>query len=685
MPHPLKTILWKELRENWKWAALGSLCLAFVELYALYQPAGYNELPINSQMFTLVTICGSVLIGAALGALQILPELSRDRWAALLHRPVPRSTVFLGKIIAGIGLYLIAVGIPLLLCILCSALPGQFASPFVPALIPPVIGNAFLGVAFYAAAVLVCLTRGHWYRQRALIVLSVLPLLIIVPSSPWMFLPTVFASALLLAAARGTMAANGGVQRGWHGATFSLGLLLWTGLGVVFVFLFLLLNFIPGANDRPAPGFEYGNPTITADGKVFLSVYRPGANSPILCELDGTPVTDEKYVGDEGNAGPLSMMALCYNLRSARDYLTEGRTDDPHTAFNYVQMIYGENGGGTEYWYYLFGKDYLVGYDKLTHRRIGICDRDGFHPPDQAPHPFPKPLQLPVINYFFPRLGWIDGQLYALDFPDRNLRPFFTAPSGSVHSAIGLLTGVTVSYIAVALDDGIQILGVDGRQVVTIPYHAGVASRSQISLATLPTVDRIFIQYDPYENFVSMARRPSSPTVIDEVDLQGNLLHSYSIAVPNHKRLAGWAKNFALVSTPLVPTAIAAVIDTFSTKNNPEASSHLSDSSDATSYSWRTLILVGAGLGVFAAAITFLSARAAGFSQHETIGWVIFAFSLGLLGLIAFRLTAPFPTRVSCPYCSRKRALRSEQCPACHQGWPTPASNGTEIFAESEC
>ena len=47
--------------------------------------------------------------------MQILPELRRDQWAALLHRPVPRGTIFFGKVIAGLLLYLLATAIPFLL------------------------------------------------------------------------------------------------------------------------------------------------------------------------------------------------------------------------------------------------------------------------------------------------------------------------------------------------------------------------------------------------------------------------------------------------------------------------------------------------------------------------------------------------------------------------------------------
>lgn len=681
MPHPLKTILWKELRENWKWAGLGMLCLAFAELYALYQPTGYGTVALTSQVFILVSICGSVLIGAALGALQILPELDRDRWAALLHRPVPRTTLFLGKVIAGLILYLLATGIPLLLSIVCFAIPGQFAAPFIPGIVPPAIANALLGMVFYAAAVLVSLTRGLWYGRRTLLVLAVLPLLIIVPASPWIFLPTLLTSVVLLTAAWGTMAGNGAVRAGLRTAQFSLGLLLFVGLEIVFGIALFALNFLPGAGSQVPPDFESRYPVVATDGKVFLNVYRGGRSGPTLLNLDGTSVTDEKYLGADTAVSTTSPMPLCWDLKSDRDYSMAVYARDPHSLINFVQTVYGDNAEGTEYWYYLAGKDYFVGYDKLTHRRIGICDRDGFHPADHPPRPFPKPVQMPLMAYYHPRLGWIDGQLYGLDFPDRGLRPYFTAPSGSIHAAIGLIGGQKAIYFALALDTAIQILDLEGKQIVTIPYSHDRASLPDVSVCTIPSGDRIFVQYEALASTHDAPGRTPQPTFIDEIDLQGKVLHSYSFVTPHYRPWSGWARHVALVGTPLLPTTIAAIVDTLSSKEANPMRSSVFDHSDPNAYSWRALLLISAAIGALAAAVAYRWARQAGISRHETAGWLIFTFCLGIPGLVAFRLTAPFPTRIVCPTCSRKRSLQTEQCPSCHQAWPAPASNGTEVFA----
>ena len=80
----MKMMLWKEFRENFKWAVLALLALTMAEFYVLssenanFQSANDNDITLCSSSFLLVTSFGSAVIGAALGVVQILPELRRD-------------------------------------------------------------------------------------------------------------------------------------------------------------------------------------------------------------------------------------------------------------------------------------------------------------------------------------------------------------------------------------------------------------------------------------------------------------------------------------------------------------------------------------------------------------------------------------------------------------------------------
>ena len=80
--------------------------------------------------FQIVTAVGCALGGAALGLLQVLSELWRDRWSFLVHRPLSRFAIFVGKVLAGLMLYGFANGVPLLAAAWWASRPGNVAAPF---------------------------------------------------------------------------------------------------------------------------------------------------------------------------------------------------------------------------------------------------------------------------------------------------------------------------------------------------------------------------------------------------------------------------------------------------------------------------------------------------------------------------------------------------------------------------
>ena len=142
-------------------------------------------------------------IDATPGSGQILPELRRDQWAALLHRPVSRSVIFFGKAGAGLLLYFTAATLPLLASAFYAATPGQFAAPLLPEMLRPALSDLFLGAAFYFAAILLCLHRGRWFGSRGAIGLSVIPLFLLHLDTDWPFLLAPAAAAVYLLAGWG--------------------------------------------------------------------------------------------------------------------------------------------------------------------------------------------------------------------------------------------------------------------------------------------------------------------------------------------------------------------------------------------------------------------------------------------------------------------------------------------------
>ncbi len=171
----MMAICWKELRENYRWALLALLGLGVAQWYALHQGEeaysfGYNwsgkGLLLDSPPFLAVTTFGCAAAGLLLGFLQILPELRRDRWASLLHRPVSRGVVFRGKAVSGLILYALATVPPFLFSVWLVATPGHFGAPFLPTMTLAGTADICAGAAYYFAALAMTLPRGVWFGTR---------------------------------------------------------------------------------------------------------------------------------------------------------------------------------------------------------------------------------------------------------------------------------------------------------------------------------------------------------------------------------------------------------------------------------------------------------------------------------------------------------------------------------------
>jgi len=672
----MKTLIWKELRENFKWALLALVVLVLAQFYALSLSRSgndaYNNLTLCSSTFLLVTSFGYALVGAALGTLQILPERRRDQWAALLHRPVPRGSILLGKAAAGLALYFFATVPPFLASVAFVLVPGQFASPLVPGMLLPGLSDIFLGLAFYFLAMLLCLHRGRWWGSRGAIALAAVPIFVTHLSGGWPFLRPVAISALLGVAAWGAMQSNGGMR----GRPLLPRL---AGVAVIFAGCYSALLLLGSLGQlfigqKLTVSLNFTNFQITRDGQVFLTTQKADGSGYHLTYPDGKPVTDERYIGNNDGNDFVQLLPLSwgYGIDLEEQYLSAR----PRFSYAYARSI-DRNYDATENWYFLPQENYFVGYDRLSRRRIGFCDQKGFRPADATPEPFRNRLQPAAWNYRAPYFYWAGAEIYAIDFSERSIKTIYDAAGDVVHGVLNVAPtyeerGVT----AIALDTGIKVLDREGKPLVEFPYGHDLKKWAQISIATNTATDRFFVQYTP--GFWQIAGEPRSPTLLDIVNLQGQTLATYSLPPFSAPPPAPWLTGFFQQTTP----PVFALAGTTWRKLFPPKMS-LADFQTGPQPAFAT---TGAGLlglltlGLGLAALTACWAARAGLSAPEIRRWALFVFLFGVPGLLTFRLASDWPARVRCPQCRRKRTVETSACRACAADWPAPKPNGTEVF-----
>src|SRR5262249_34519739 len=146
---------------NLKWVAVPGLVIGgFMAVLGPPSLMGYGTL----LYLALITVVFAVM----LGFLQVFFESRGDKRSILMHRPLSATQIFLSKAIVGVGLYLVAVGIPFGCPVALHAAPGYVAEPFVWPMVLPWLADILSGLVYYFAGMLVAQREARWYGSRGL-------------------------------------------------------------------------------------------------------------------------------------------------------------------------------------------------------------------------------------------------------------------------------------------------------------------------------------------------------------------------------------------------------------------------------------------------------------------------------------------------------------------------------------
>jgi hypothetical protein len=683
----MKAMIWKELRENFKWALLAMFGLGMAEFYALNQQSFFNSYIDVSQSlckapFLMATTFGCALVGLVLGFVQILPEQRRDQWAALLHRPVPRNVIFRGKAVAGFLLYLFATIPPYLACVWYVDTPRHFAAPFVPGMVAPGLADICAGAAYYFAALFVGLRRGPWYGSRIFGLLAAVYVSSFVTDGYQASFSTAVAASALMAltlfvAAWGAMSSNGLLRvQPWLGRAALLAVVFYGVCAASQLFNSILESVTPYDYYE---GAEY---IVDIDGRPLKQVVTKDSPATYF-DLAGNPVLDERLTKGNSYRYQLGFTYLTSYIGDPHGLHIGGFSEGYRTAGTYLWL---DRQVQQESWYYLPDSRVFIGYKNGSRTRIGSIGQDGFQPGDQSARPFNDGITVGPGFYSgqIPSFVLLGQTVCHLDFDDRRITPILSSPDDKIFGVSTLESYQQDELIsglaAVALLPEIKIIDKTGNVFATLPYHQDMDHYGRLTVAVKPTKDRVFLKYAP-SAWIDGGQAENMPSYLEEMDTQGNLLNTYTlppIHQPGSPRT--WSEYIDnCLRTPvlyfghLAYVRIGALLgsESLALENRLLYTRDWHHTRDISVHSTISSLIFSI--------VTLLWARRLLFSWQRALAWAAFVLGFNLAGLITFRLVADWPVLVNCLACGRKRSIEETLCPHCAAGWPARKPEGTEI------
>lgn len=686
----MKAMLWKEWRENAKWAVLGLLAFGLATAYMVSQNSidyNYYNASILSRVTPLTTFLAP-LLATVLGLLQVASELRRDQWAFLVHRPVSRSTIFLGKAVAGVTLYLLAMSLPMLLLGLWLATPGNVPAPFTWGMMLPLIADILAGVAFYFAGMLTALRPARWYGSRALGIAAVIICVMLVAqvSEFWQALGVIALSiAVLGTAAWGSFLTTGTYERQPQIAKVALGSTLYLGsaVAVCLICLFLLGIFNYFWSGTNSNDYVYSTYGIDRSGRILRLTYE-GAWVKSAVDLQGKPVAQPASRRDFEKLTD-------YSLVSPR----EQPSYNTYRSFDRYFIPMGTSQYNTT-WYYDRAANRAVGYSLKDKKVIGFLGPTGYTPVRgndmrsgavsaasfEGPVRMQNSWRMPSI-YIFPR------SVYRIDVNNRRVVPIdsLTGP-GRIRGA----TALNIHYegredadsvIAVVVGDQARFFTRNGKALFSTPLEYQDQGYGNVAISVMPAGARYFLWYYPPPQASSGIDR--KPSYISEVSRRGEVLARHTLPpLPSTIRLPRWQEYWPSVAVPPLLVAGFVTYGAVGSKlNAPGAGALWTEMRHSPENSLVIIMALLAGVAsLLCAVLALFVARRCAMSRRTQWSWALGVFALGAFGLLMMLAMLGWPARVDCPSCHRKRVVERDNCEHCGASFPEPVQDGTEIFSD---
>jgi hypothetical protein len=694
----MKALIWKECRENLKWAGLPALLIL--------GPMGFFGVPELMDLGYLFYVSlVAALFAAVLGFLQVFSESRGDKRALLLHRPMSRSQIFLGKAITGVGLYLMALGAPFACAVGLAATPGHIAQPFRWPMVLPWLADILTGLVYYFAGMLAAQREARWYGSRCLGLGAGLFSSIVVWALPefWQaLLAIVIVGGVTALAAWGSFTTGGAYAPQPRLARIALAVTFLIGLSA----LSYTAKVLIGRHLEPGTRYAY---LLDRQGRV-LDLHDKHGQVQNVTDLEGQ--LPEELKGDRLDFHALQEHAA----REARVDLTRRRS---YRSWNRFLVKHGNRSKpGNEIWWYVPDQGWLRGYDSQSKQLIGSFGPDGFAPPGEQPRQrfqgqlyhvsnFPKAVAQEYLAF--------PGGVYRVDFHKRTLQTLFVPAAGQtvLWASPWENAKKTLSLAFVGTDQSVHAMDEAGSRLFSTPLAFDLERYRIRSVGRLENPQRYWVWFEP-QWYLGLELLQTMPGYLVEYDATGREIARRTI--PARPERPGDARqpdprmlvfepsyNVALSGLVTSPAEFAVLVGTkqyvvgevrrnngtelsvllpflfYSTQFFLPGVGSFPRADGGLVFGFAALMLLSA---MGSALVCFLLARRFAFSRARCIAWTLCGLLWGPAGMLLMLALQEWPAHIACHRCGKPRVVTHDTCEHCGAPHATPVADGTEIFEQ---
>jgi hypothetical protein len=694
----MKSLIWKEWREHFKWAALPTLLTL--------GPMGLMGVPplMTSEYLFYVHLVAA-LFGAFLGYLQVIAESHGDKRSILLHRPLSRSQIFTAKMSTGVALYLLAMGIPFACAVRLAAAPGHVPQPFESPMALPWVADALTGLVYYFAGMLTAQREARWYGSRCLGLgagLFCSYLVWVVPEFWQALLAIGGVGALTAVAAWGGFSAGGAYTPQPRTAKLALAATFLLGLSAL------------GFTGQILAGRFFWTPEdystyFDRQGRV-LFVHEFNGKLASITDTYGQVPQD---IQDE----PLDYYTL-KKVMTQTAYGAWPRTRSYRNNNRAVVKYGNESKPGNEEWWYVPGRGRLFGYDKQSNQLLGSFGPDGFlQPEEQSGQRFQGELSY-ISQLYWSRVSpylAFPGGVYSVNFRKRTVRKLYVPGAGETVLWASRWEDEErkLSVAFVGTDRSVHVLDETGTRLLSAPLAYGRESYHLADLGRLENPERYWLWYEPAW-YQGLEAQETLPSVLVVYDRAGREIPPRQIVPPR----PGLARAIIPRSPPaaqpslaharfglVAPPAEAVVLigakryldSEVRAMNGKEIPLPLQFLLTSTQYSFPGVrwlprghpdLILGFGVSMLLSAaasalVCSCLARRYAFSGPRHLGWTLLGLFFGWIGPALMLALQEWPARIACPNCRKPRVVTRDTCERCGAPHASPAPDGTEIFEPS--